>query len=74
MNNPIVQTVLTQLQFKNPKGFQAIQQFMNSGGNPQSFVMQMMGNFSPEQKEELFKQAKSYGCPDDILSKLQNMK
>jgi hypothetical protein len=37
-------------------------------------LKQLMGNMSNEQKGALLKQAKSYGCPDSILSQLQNMK
>ena len=78
MNNFVTQTLFNQLQLqlraKNPKGFQTFQDFMNSGGNPETFAMQVLGNFSPEQRQELLKQAKSYGCPDSILSQIQNMK
>lgn len=47
---------------------------MQNNGNPQSIVKQMMSNASPEQKETILKQAKQYGVPDEILSKIQNMK
>ena len=47
---------------------------MQNNGNPQSILQQMMSNATPEQKESLFKQARQYGVPNDILSKIQNMK
>jgi len=47
---------------------------MQSNGNPQGLVKQIMGNISPEQKQNLLNQMKSYGCPNELLSKLQNMK
>lgn len=47
---------------------------MQNNGNPQAMVQQIMSNATPEQKENLFKQAKAYGCPTEILSKIQNMK
>lgn len=37
-------------------------------------VQQLMGNMPKEQKEAILKQAQSFGCPQDILSKIQNMK
>lgn len=37
-------------------------------------VKQMLGNTTPEQKENLFKQCKQYGVPENILTQLQNMK
>ena len=57
-----------------PKNFQVAQNLMQSNGNPQGLVKQIMGNISPEQKQNLLNQMKSYGCPNELLSKLQNMK
>lgn len=37
-------------------------------------LQQLMSNTTPEQKENLLKQAKQYGVPDNILSQVQNMK
>lgn len=65
---------MNQLQRKNPQGHQAIQSLMNSNGNPQAMLQQLMSNATPEQKEGLLKQAKQYGVPQDILSQVQNMK
>ena len=72
--NPIIQVLMNQLQNKNPQGFQMINKMMNSGGNPEAMVKQMFGNATPEQRQQILNQAKSYGAPSDILSKLQNMK
>lgn len=47
---------------------------MQSNGNPQAMLQQLMGNATPEQKESLIKQAKQYGVPDNVLSQIQNMK
>jgi len=47
---------------------------MRNNGNPQAMVQQIMTNATPEQKENLLKQAKGYGVPDNILSQIQNMK
>lgn len=47
---------------------------MQNNGNPQAILQQVMSNATPEQKENLFKQAKQYGVPQDVLSKVQNMK
>jgi len=62
------------MQQKNPQGFQTINALMQNKGNPQALLQQIMGNATPEQKENLIKQAKQYGCPDNILSQVQNMK
>lgn len=47
---------------------------MQNNGNPQALVQQLIGNATPEQREGLLKQAKQYGCPDNILSQIQNIK
>ena len=62
------------MKVKMPKNFQVAQNLMQSNGNPQGLVKQIMGNISPEQKQNLLNQMKQYGCPNDLLSQLQNMK
>lgn len=47
---------------------------MQNNGNPMSMIQQVMGGMSDEQKGNFFKQCKQFGCPDNILSQLQNMK
>lgn len=72
--NPMIQTLMNVLKQKNPTGYQTASQLMQSGGKPNAFVKQLMDNMQPQQKQQLFKSAKQYGVPDDVLSKLQNMK
>ena len=64
---------MNQLQAKNPQGFQMVNQMMNSGGNPQQLLHQLVGKSSPQQLQGIMQQAKQFGVPDDILSQLQNM-
>lgn len=70
----IIQTMMNQMKVKLPQSFQVAQNLMQNNGNPQGLVKQIMGNVSPEQKQSLLNQMKQYGCPDNILSQLQNMK
>ena len=70
----IIQTMMNQMKLKTPKNFQIAQNLMQNRNNPQDLVNQIMSNISPEQKQNLLNQMKSYGCPDNILSQLQNMK
>ena len=74
MQNPLIQTLLGQLKIKNPQGHQVIQNLMQSNGNPQALLQQLMSNATPEQKKGLLSQCKNYGVPNDILSQIQNMK
>ena len=64
---------MNQLQSKNPQGYQLARNLMNSNGNPQALLQQVMSNATPSQKENLLKQAKNYGVPDNVLSQIQNM-
>ena len=64
---------MNQLQAKNPQGFQMVNQMMNSGGNPQQLLHQLVGKSSPQQLQGIMQQAKQFGVPDNILSQLQNM-
>ena len=70
----IIQTMMNQMKVKMPQNFQTINALMQGKNNPQGLVKQIMGNVSPEQKQNLLNQMKSYGCPNEILSQLQNMK
>lgn len=51
-----------------------IQNLINSNGNPQQILQQIMSNATPEQKTTLLNQAKTYGVPENVLSIVQNMK
>lgn len=57
-----------------PAGFQQIKKAMQNNENPNLMLQQIMGNYTPEQKQLLFKQCKNFGVPDNILSRIQNMK
>lgn len=59
---------------KNQQGFQAVNELMRNNGNPQAMLQQIMTNTTPEQRTNLFQQAKQYGVPNEILSQIQNMK
>lgn len=62
------------MKVKMPQNFQTINALMQNKNNPQDLVNQIMSNLNQEQKQNLLSQMKQYGCPDNILSQLQNMK
>ena len=72
--NPIMNMMMQRLQKVNPNGYNMINQAMQNGGNPNAMLKQIMGNVSPEQRQQILNTAKSYGAPNDVLSKIQNMK
>lgn len=72
--NPILNMMMQKLQKANPNGYNLVNQAMQNGGDPNALLRQVMGNTNAEQRQQILNTAKSYGCPSDILSKLQNMK
>lgn len=46
---------------------------MINKGDPSKAVEQIMHNITPEQRQNILTQAKGYGAPDSILSRLQNI-
>ena len=72
--NMITQMLMNQLRVKNPQGYQTVQNLIQNNGDPQAFLHQIMQKATPEQKQQLFKQAKNYGVPNDFLAQIQNMK
>ena len=51
MNNMVMNMLLNKLRQQNPQGYQQIQQWMNSGQNPQQIINQMLqsGQITQEQ-------------------------
>lgn len=72
--NPIISMLMQRLQGSNPQGYQLVNSMMQNGGNPEGALKQMLSKMTPEQKQNVLNQAKSYNCPNEILSKIQNMK
>ena len=62
-----------QIQQKNPQIGKTSQQAINSGRNPQDMLRQMKEQ-NPDQLQSILQQAKQYGCPENILAQIQNMK
>ena len=73
MPNQIMTMLMNQLKLRNPQGFQAIQNLMRNN-NPEQIMKQFLGNATSEQKQQIFSQAKNIGVPEEVLSKIQNMK
>lgn len=59
---------------KMPQNYQIAQNLMQNRANPQELAQQIMSNMPQERKQDLLNQMKQYGCPENILSQLQNMK
>jgi hypothetical protein len=55
MNNMMMNMLLNKLRQQNPQGYQQIQQWMNSGQNPQQIINQMLqsGQITQEQLNQV---------------------
>ena len=71
---PMLSMMMGMLQNRSPQMYQNINQAMQTGQNPQELVKQVMGKMNVQQREGIIKQAKQFGCPEQILSQIQNMK
>ena len=60
MMNPL-QMLLGMLQQRNPQAFNQLQQLMQSGQNPQVLLNNMMGQLTPQQKQQFENVANQYG-------------
>lgn len=72
--NPIFQMLMQRLQNRDPKGYQFVNTAMQNGGNPNAILKQMLGDATPEQKQALIQQARTFGAPDNFLKQIQNIK
>lgn len=66
--------LMGQLQSRNPQIANQINQAMQSGVNPKNLMKQMMGNVDNNQIQNVMGQMKQFGCPDNVLKEIQNMK
>lgn len=72
--NPVINMLMQRLQKTNPNGYNMVNQMMQSGGDPNALLKQVMNGATPEQRQQVLNTAKSYGAPESVLSKIQNMK
>lgn len=66
--------LMGQLQARNPQMASQISQAMQSGTDPKTIMKQMIGNVDNNQMQQMMGQLKQFGCPDNILNQIQNMK
>ena len=71
---PMLSTMLNLLKMRNPQRFSDVNQAIQAGQDPRGFAKQLFGNMDANQKEQILKQARSMGAPENILSQIQNMK
>ena len=51
--------------------FKKYEQIRKSNGNPEELLKEVTGNYTPEQMEKIFNQAKQFGIGDDVINKLK---
>lgn len=53
---------------RNPQAYQQYQNLRQSQNNPQEFLNQITGNYTPEQKKNFINYAKGFGITDEQLN------
>jgi LysM repeat protein len=48
--------------------FQFLEQARKNNNNPVELFNQITQNYTPEQKEKLFNQARQFGVPDEVIN------
>ena len=74
MQQMLMNMLMSKLQMQNPQQANQLKQMMNSGGNPQDILKQMIGNSNASQMEQILNIGKQMGVPDNVLNQVQNMK
>ena len=54
---------------RNPQAFQQFQNLQKSQSNPQQFLNEITGNYTPQQKQKFINYAKGFGISDEQLNK-----
>lgn len=53
---------------RNPQVFQQFQSLQKSQSNPQEFLKEITGNYTPQQKQNFINYAKGFGITDEQLN------
>lgn len=72
MQNPLMTILTNQIKSRYPQAFQMVEQMRRNNGNPMELFKQVTGNFTPEQMNGFFTQAKNIGFPQELLQQVQN--
>lgn len=60
-NISLQQLLMNMLRQQNPKGYQELQQMMNSGRDPQQILAELTSNMTPQQLQQLKAYANQFG-------------
>lgn len=71
MNNQIMTLLMNQLKTRNPQGFQNLNNFIQNKGDPKVLFKQITNNFTPEQMDKLYANAKQFGITEDLIKQVQ---
>ena len=53
--------------------FQKIEQLRNTNGDPISFFKEVTKDYTPEQLDNFYKNAKQFGIPEDVIQQVQGI-
>ena len=71
MGQMAIQSMMMQLYQTNPQMYNLAQQAYQRNVNPKDLFAQITYGYTPEQKEELFRQAMQYGIPENVINQFR---
>lgn len=65
---------MNQMKARLPKKYQEVSNWMQSNKDPRELLSQRVKQMTPQEKQTFLNGANNIGVPQNILSKLQNLK
>ena len=73
MQNQVMMILMNQLKAKNPQMFQMVEQARQNQNNPVEIFKQVTRNYTPQQMDNFFNQAKNMGFSDDLINQIKGI-
>ena len=64
---------MNQLKSKNPQMFQRVEKLRNSNGNPITLLQEVTKDYTPEQLDNFYNNAKKFGIPEDVINQAKGI-
>ena len=73
MKNVAVTMILNQLKSKNPQAYQIVVKASRGEVSLDDIVQSSLGNFTPEQLEDLYARSRKLGITDEAINQVQKV-
>ena len=72
MQGQMMQMLMNQLKVKNPQMYQVISQAKQNKNNPMEMFKEITKEYTPEQFDNLYKQAEQMGFSNELINQLKD--